>query len=180
MPTELIETPVVESPEGEPLATPDFETQISTLNKRLTGKDQALTRAQQERDQMRAEAEALRQWKLSKEQADMTEVQKLQAERDQARADAQAARSEATAARLARDFPLAAQILGDNLALADSVKLAEIEARLKAGTDETEPPARVDPNLPRRSPAPPAGKSSYEQLRDEFMQTPSSAWLNRP
>ena len=180
MPDTVIETVVEESPEETPV-TPDFASQITTLNKRLSGKDAALTRTTQERDQLKVQADELRQWKLSQEQANMTEVQKLQQERDTAKADAQQARAEATSARMARDFPLAAEALGDNLSLVDPVRAAEIEARLKGnGVVETEAPApRIDPNSPRRSTNIPPGKRTYEDLKAELATIPAEAWVSR-
>jgi len=145
-------------PEGSPAAeaTPAFDE--TTWKKRLAGKDQALTAAQQERDRLKAERDALSQWKAEKEQADMTELQKLQAERDRLKAEADAAKAEAAATRLSAQYPLAAELLGGDLSKFDEVRVAEINGRLakEQAAEVAEP--RVDPNSPRRTPVarPPA------------------------
>ena len=56
-------------PEGstETAATPAFDE--TTWKKRLAGKDQALTATQRERDAIKAERDALSQWKAAQEQA---------------------------------------------------------------------------------------------------------------
>ena len=174
MPDEVVAAPVVESPEVEPLATPDFDAEITQLKKRLSGKDAALTQSQRERDSNKAEADRLRNKIAEYEQANMTEVQRLQAERDSAIAEARQAKAEATAAKLARDFPLAAEALGDNIYLADTTRLAEIEARLKATpATEIEPPApRIDTNSPRKTTPIPSGKRTFADLKAEFASIP--------
>jgi len=131
-------------------ATPDAE--LATLRKRLSGKDQALTASQQRAAALEAEAAALRQWKAEKEQADMSEVDRLKIERDRAVQEAAEAKAEAQRASLAAKFPLTFDLLGDAMP-ADAVRLAEIEARLKAEESDEEKPPRIDPNNPRR-PAP--------------------------
>jgi hypothetical protein len=140
-------------PQGSPEAdaTPAFDE--ATWKKRLAGKDQALTAAQRERDALKAERDALSQWKAEQEQASMTELQKLQAERDRLQAEAQQAKAEAAAVRLRAQYPLAAEILGDDLSKFDEVRVAEIDGRLaKEKAAEEAPEPRVDPNSPRRTP----------------------------
>lgn len=166
MPDEVV--PVETAPESQfsTEATPEVAAEpatpaidVTTLEKRLRGKDQALTAAQRERDAIKAERDALSAWKAEKESADMTELQKLQAERDRLATEAAAARAEAAAIRLAAKYPLAAEILGDDLAKFDEVRVAEINGRLakEAAAEESEAPeARIDPNSPRRTvPKPP-------------------------
>ena len=133
--------------------------ELATLKRRLSGKDSYYARKDQEHQQTAAELEALRKWKLEKEQADMTEVQRLQAERDRLAQDAEAARAEARRARLARDFPLTFEALGDKMP-ADEEALAILETRLKVGSDDDVP--RIDPNNPRRTVAQPL---SDEEIR---------------
>ena len=137
-------------------ATPAFDE--ATWKKRLAGKDQALTAAKREAEAAKAEAAALSKWKAELEQANMTELQKLQAERDRLAEEAASARAEAAAIRLASQYPLAAEILGDDLAKFDEVRVAEINGRLaKERAEESEPESRTDTNNPRRSvPKPPA------------------------
>lgn len=159
--------PVTEAPEshaitdqpieGSPAAaTPDPD--VTTLMKRLSGKDQALTAAQRERDAIKAERDSLAAWKAETEQANMSELQKVQADRDRLANEAATARAEAAAVRLGSKYPLAAELLGDDLSKFDEVRVAEINGRLaKELAAESEPEPRVDPNSPRRSaPRPPA------------------------
>lgn len=178
MPEEVIEAQVDESP--APPTTPDPAAEITTLNKRLSGKDAALTKAIQERESFKAEATRLQQWKLEQEQANLSETQRLQQERDQAKADAAQARAEAKAARLARDYPLAADALGDALGLADETRLAEIEARLKATPATEEPAPRVDANSPRRTPpTAPSGPLTSAQISELISRSPEDSWKQR-
>lgn len=140
-------------PEGsqEAPATPrSFDE--ATWKKRLAGKDQALTAAQRERDAVKAERDALAAWKAEQEQASMTELQKLQAERDRLAAEAAQARAEANAVRLSAQYPLAAELLGDDLTKFDEVRVAEINGRLAKEAAGESPEPRVEPNTPRRNP----------------------------
>lgn len=147
------------SPEvAEQPATPVVDE--ATWRKRVAGKDQALTAAQQRAAAAEAERDALSKWKAEMEQANMTELQKAQAERDQLRAEAAAAKAEAAAIRLGSKYPLAAEILGDDLSKFDETRVAEINGRLaKEQAAESEAPeARIDPNSPRRNvPKAPSG-----------------------
>lgn len=137
------------SPEAE--ATPAFDE--TTWKKRLAGKDQALTAAQQERDRLKAERDALSQWKAEQEQANMTELQRTQAERDALKAERDQAKAEATAVRLSAQYPLAAELLGEDLTKFEETRVAEINGRLaKEQAAESAPEPRVDPNSPRRTP----------------------------
>lgn len=135
-------------------ATPAFDE--ATWKRRIAGKDQALTAAKAEAAAAKAERDALSKWKAEKESADMTELQKLQAERDQLATEAAEARAEAAAIRLGSKYPLAAELLGDDLAKFDEVRVAEINGRLaQEAESESDPEARIDTNNPRR-PAPKA------------------------
>lgn len=148
-------------------ATPAIDT--TTLEKRLRGKDQALTATQRERDAIKAERDALSAWKAEREGADLTELQKLERERDQLRAEATQAKAEAAAVRLKAAYPLAADILGDDLTKFDEARVAEINGRLTTEkATESEPDARIDTNNPRRAaprPTPQDLGSALDALR---------------
>lgn len=149
----------VESQDAAPeaaTATPD-PAELTTLQKRLAGKDQALTAAIRERDELRKEREALSKWKAEKEGADLTEAEKLQKRLTELEQEANTAKAEAARERLARQFPLAHDLLGDAIPT-DEVRLAEIEGRLKAAVAEVddEPEPRVETNRPRRGSTPSA------------------------
>lgn len=136
-------------------ATPSIDE--ATWKRRIAGKDQALTATQKERDAIKAERDELSRWKAEQEQANMTELQKVQAERDRLAAEAAEARAEAAAIRLSSKYPLAAELLGDDLSKFDEARVAEINGRLvKEQAEESEEP-RIDSNSPRRTaPAKPA------------------------
>lgn len=121
------------------------------MRKRYAGVHSALTKTQLERDALKTEAETLRAWKAQQEEADMTEVQKLTKKLTEQEAALAAARSEVQREKLARQFPLAAEQLGDD-AFPSEETLARLEAALKAGTAEPEQEPYIDPNNPRRTP----------------------------
>jgi hypothetical protein len=151
---EVVESQEGEAPEAVAPATPD-PAELTTLQKRLAGKDQALTAAIRERDELRKEREALARWKSEKEGADLSETEKLQKRLAELEQEANSAKAEAARARLAKQFPLASDLLGDDLPL-DEVRAAEIEGRLKAAiaaseAEDAEPEPRVDTNRPRRA-----------------------------
>ena len=155
-------TPVEATPSGDDLAT---------LKKRLAGKDQALTRTQQERDALKAEREALVRWKAEREEADLSEVEKLQ--RRLAEYETRAAEAEAKAerVRLERLYPLAVDAFGED-PLPSEDRLEALQERLASAAsapagDEEEP--RIDPNRPRRAPA--TGKSIDQQSSDELAKS---------
>ena len=167
--TEVAETPVDESPEApeEPKATPDPE-DAATLRRRLQGKDQALTRAQQEAKEAKAEAEALRQWKLEKENADITEVERLQKERNEAEADAAQARRERDLASLALEHPAGARVYADLSKLWDepAKAMAYLDGLSKgAPVTETEPPVNLA-DRPRKAPVV-EEKKTVKELEEE-------------
>lgn len=155
-----------EADAAEAAATPAFDE--TTWKKRLAGKDQALTAAQKQRDELQRQYDDLQKWKAEKENADLSELERLQRERDELRAAAEAAKSEATRERLGRKFPLAFDLLGDATPL-DEVRLAEIETRLKSlATEDDEPEPRIDPNSPRRKPAG-SGTRTKEDIRSDLV-----------
>lgn len=177
MPEAVADTPVEESQETteetpESTATPEGE-DAATLKRRLAGKDQALTKTQKERDALKAQFDEVQKRLLEREQADMSEVDRLKLERDQAKDDAAAARAEATKARLARDFPLAVEFYGDE-PLPSEERLSSLEKRLAAKSeDETEDEPRIDPNRPRRTTAPTSPREmSAEDLEKQLARTP--------
>jgi hypothetical protein len=137
--------------EAEAPATPSVD-ELATLKKRLAGKDQAYTKLKAEADAIKAEREALSKWKAEREEADLTEVEKLQrrlAEAEQAAADA-AARAERV--RLTATYPLAVDLFGDD-PLPSEERLSALQQRLAnaATTGEEEAPEpRIDANNPRR------------------------------
>ena len=151
-----------EAVEASP-ATPSAE-DVATLKKRLAGKDQALTRAQQERDALKAEREALSKWKAEREEADLTEVERLQKRLAEFEQRASEAEARAERVRLASTYPLAVEAFGDD-PLPSEERLATLQARLAAasatGGDEEQEP-HVDPNRPRRSPA--TGSKPIEEM----------------
>ena len=152
---------------AEQAATPAFDE--TTWKRRLAGKDQALTATQQERDRIKAELADLSRWKAERENADLTELQKLEKERDALRAEAAQAKAEAAAVRLKAAYPLAADILGDDLTKFDEARVAEINGRLTTEqASESEPDARIDTNNPRRAaprPTPQDLGSALDALR---------------
>jgi hypothetical protein len=156
-----IESP--ETPEGEPEATPATD-ELTTIKNRLAGKDKALTRIQQERDAAKAELDALRQWKAEKEEASLTELEKLtkrlaDAEREKAEAIASAERI-----RLEKSYPDAVSFYGDD-PLPNEDRLQALQERLAAVAtpgDDEEPEPRIDPNRPRRT-----GQSGVKSNEDK-------------
>lgn len=134
-------------------ATPAFDE--ATWKSRLRGKDQALTAAQQRAKELEAEREALARRIAEYEEAGKSELQKALDRVAALEAEATAAKAQAAAATLARKFPLAAELLGDDIGKFDEARVAEIDGRLaKEQAEESEP--RVDANSPRRTPS--AGK----------------------
>ena len=76
--TEVVNAAVPESPKVEAAApaapapeTTQDENDITTWKKRLAGKDQALTSAKAELDNLRKEAESFKKWKSENENANM-------------------------------------------------------------------------------------------------------------
>lgn len=155
MPENVAVPDEIESPEEADEApdptTPPTE-DVATLKKRLAGKDQALTRIQQERDRLKAEADALARWKAEREEASLTEVEKLQKRLAEFEERATAAERLAERIRLEKSYPLAVDLFGDD-PLPSEERLAALQDRLAAtvatGDDEA-PEPRIDPNRPRR------------------------------
>lgn len=132
----------------------------SDLPGRLAGKDRALTRTIQERDEAIARAEAAER-----------RAETLAAEREEAQLTAKRVQLEAK-------YPLAVEALGSRLDfhVDDNDFLASMEARLGGGEREPREP-RMDTNVgPRRSWAPPPEDDSIAGLerRLERMGNPYS------
>lgn len=144
---DAIESPDEAAEQAETPTTPAVSD--TTWKARLAGKDRALTEAQKERERLKAENEALARWKAEKEQADLTEVQRLQQRIDALETEKDAALSAAQKLQLEREFPLTFETLGDNAPL-DPSALAAIETRLKGLKGESEQEPLVDRNNPRR------------------------------
>ena len=148
------ESSVAEATSPEVVAEPTTPVvDEATWKRRLSGKDQALTAAQQERDAIKAERDALSKWKAEQETANMTELQKAIAERDKLASEAAAAKAEAAAIRLGAKYPLAAKLLGDDLSKFDETRVADINGQLakEEAAESAAPDARIDPNSPRRT-----------------------------
>lgn len=163
--TDGVESPAAEVEPTEVEATPDAES-LTTLKARLAGKDRAYTTLKAEAEQTKALVTELSRWKAEKEAADMTEVERYQAQIAALEAEKQAAVNAAKALQLAKDFPLAHDFLGDDLATLSEAKLAEIEERLKAKSEPAEP--TIDPNNPRRT-VPPGTKALKDKSKDELL-----------
>lgn len=149
-------------------ATPSFDE--ATWKKRVAGKDQALTEAKKQAAALQKQLDDLSRWKAEKEQADMSELDKALKRVADAEARATAAEAAANAARLAREYPLAAGLLGEDIGLFDAERVAEIDGNLKkAAGDESEPEPRIDPNNPRRQ-APKVPARDLKSLKDQLTQ----------
>lgn len=160
-------------------ATPAFDE--ATWKKRVAGKDQALTEAKKQAAELKKQLDDLSRWKAEKEQADMSELDKALKRIADAEARAAAAEAAANAARLAREYPLAAGLLGDDIGLFSAERVAEIDGNLKkAAGDESAPEPRIDPNNPRRQASkPPASdleslKKSLADLGNPFFDPDAS------
>lgn len=145
------ESPVVEAEAASQTTPVDSET---TWKARLAGKDRALTDAKKEAERLAKENADLSRWKAEKEQADLTEVQKLQQRIAALETERNTARQEATRLALRSEYPLPFDLLGDNAPL-DPSALAELQTKLAALRGESEPEPPVDRNHPRRMTATP-------------------------
>lgn len=163
--TEEIESQEEVATEATAEATPSTD-DVATIKKRLAGKDQALTRVQQERDALKAERDAIARWKAEREEADLTEVEKLQKRLAEYEERATAAEQRAERIRLEKSYPLAVEFYGDD-PLPSEERLEALQQRLSvepATGDDEEP--RIDPNRPRRTPA--SGKAPSEKSGDDL------------
>ena len=128
----------------------DWQAKATEFQNRFAGSQRSLTTALQERDALKAEAEALRQFKANAERANMTELEAAKADAEAARAEAAAARSQVARLEQARKFPNTFAALGDKMP-SDEEALAILEQRLVAQPEVVpEPEPTIDPNNPRK------------------------------
>lgn len=151
---------VDETPESE---APQID-ELARWKARSAGKDRALTEQKKELEQAKKDLALLSKWKAEREQADLSEVDRLNLRIKELEDETAAAKREASLAQLAREFPLAFDLLGEDAPL-DKGRLTEIEDRLKAKSEPEEP--RIDPNQPRRATG--AAKPNEEKTREELL-----------
>ena len=181
MPEPVVEEPVAApSPEAEaetPEApTTDFAALATEYQNRFAGSQRSLTQTQKERDALKAERDALADFKAKAERANMSEIEALQADLAREREAAAAARAEANRLALASKFPLTAAVLGDKMP-SDEEALAALEQRLAAGPAAgSEPEPVIDPNNPRKTVTP--ALDPMEEVNRWMGDLSSSAWGN--
>jgi len=145
---------------------------VATWKKRLAGKDQALTAAKKELDDIKSKAEELSRWKAEQEQAQMTEFEKAQAKIRDLESKAAAAEQSAKEERLAREFPLAYQFNKDTSGLDEASRAAALEKFIRDATASKEQvetaPAIVDPNNARRATAAPITKPDSKGISEKL------------
>jgi len=145
---------------------------VATWKKRLAGKDQALTAAKKELDDIKSKAEELSRWKAEQEQAQMTEFEKAQAKIRELESEAAAAKQSAKEERLAREFPLAYQFNKDTSGLDEASRAAALEKFIRDATASKEQvetaPAIVDPNNARRATAAPITKPDSKSISEKL------------
>ena len=145
---------------------------VATWKKRLAGKDQALTAAKKELDDIKSKAEELSRWKAEQEQAQMTEFEKAQAKIRDLESKAAAAEQSAKEERLAREFPLAYQFNKDTSGLDETSRAAALEKFIRDAASSKEQvetaPAIVDPNNARRATAAPITKPDSKSITEKL------------
>ncbi len=145
---------------------------VATWKKRLAGKDQALTAAKKELDDIKSKAEELSRWKAEQEQAQMTEFEKAQAKIRDLESKAAAAEQSAKEERLAREFPLAYQFNKDTSGLDETSRAAALEKFIRDAASSKEQvetaPAIVDPNNARRATAAPITKPDSKGISEKL------------
>ena len=145
---------------------------VATWKKRLAGKDQALTAAKKELDDIKSKAEELSRWKAEQEQAQMTEFEKAQAKIRDLESKAAAAEAAAKEERLAREFPLAYQFQKDTSGLDEASRAAALEKFIRDATASKEQvetaPTIVDPNNARRATAAPITKPDSKSITEKL------------
>jgi TolA-binding protein len=145
---------------------------VATWKKRLAGKDQALTAAKKELDDIKSKAEELSRWKAEQEQAQMTEFEKAQAKIRELESKAAAAEQSAKEERLAREFPLAYQFQKDTSGLDEASRAAALEKFIRDATASKEQvetaPTIVDPNNARRATAAPITKPDSKGISEKL------------
>ena len=168
--------------ESEALAeqpTPSVE-DVATIKKRLAGKDQALTAAQQRAKDLEARAIAAERRLAEKEQADMSELERAQQRAERAETAATQARQEALIARLAAQHPKGYPLYEDYQKVRDDPELLmgffEGLAATKVPVAESEPEESVNLADRPRKQAPNAGKMTQEQLVEQLRGQLASAF----
>ena len=150
----------------------DVEGDVATWKKRLAGKDQALTAAKKELDDIKSKAEELSRWKAEQEQAQMTEFEKAQAKIRELESKAAAAEAAAQEERLAREFPLAYQFQKDTSGLDETSRAAALEKFIREASAVKEQvetaPTIVDPNNARRATAAPITKPDSKSITEKL------------
>ena len=150
----------------------DVESDVATWKKRLAGKDQALTAAKKELDDIKSKAEELSRWKAEQEQSQMTEFEKAQAKIRELESKAAAAEQSAKEERLAREFPLAYQFNKDTSGLDETSRAAALEKFIRDAASSKEQvetaPAIVDPNNARRATAAPITKPDSKGISEKL------------
>ena len=150
----------------------DVEGDVATWKKRLAGKDQALTAAKKDLDDIKSKAEELSRWKAEQEQAQMTEFEKAQAKIRDLESKAAAAEQSAKEERLAREFPLAYQFQKDTSGLDEASRAAALEKFIRDATASKEQvetaPTIVDPNNARRATAAPTTKPDSKSISEKL------------
>ena len=145
---------------------------VATWKKRLAGKDQALTAAKKELDEIKSKAEELSRWKAEQEQAQMTEFEKAQAKIRELESKAAAAEAAAKEERLAREFPLAYQFQKDTSGLDETSRAAALEKFIREAAAVKEQvetaPTIVDPNNARRATAAPTIKPDSKGISEKL------------
>ncbi len=170
------------TPSPEPVATsdedvaPEQTTEAdadATYEKRLAGKDRALSQTIRERDAALAKQRELEDWKAQQERSSMTEVERLRAEIEERDQRLTVAQQEAMAAKLEARFP-AAYAATDGKLL-DETALSKLEKALSSGASA----APVVPNsAPKRGGSEPAGPKTSDELKAELksMGNPYEQW----
>lgn len=165
------QSPVAETPEVPAVAT-ESEADVTTWKKRLAGKDQALTAAKKELDEVKSKAEELSRWKAEQEHAQMTEFEKAQAKIRELEQKAATAEQTAKEERMAREFPLAYQFQKDTSGLDEASRAAALEKFIREASAVKEQaeqaPALVDPNNARRATAVPDIKPDSKSLSEKL------------
>jgi hypothetical protein len=180
-----------EAPEAQVAEATQTEEDVATVKRRLAGTHQALTRAQQERDAIKAERDALAAEKAAREEAEMTELEKALKRVADLEASNKDLAAKATLEEMARKYPLAVEALDGELLPPE--KLEALENRLKAAASpvpDDEPEPRVLSNTPRRPAVEPpkTGTDRLAELRqrvatempDEMWQAIRGAGAQRP
>lgn len=158
--TEVVNAAVPESPKVEAAApaapapeTTQDENDITTWKKRLAGKDQALTSAKAELDNLRKEAESLKKWKAENENANMSEFEKAQNRLAALEQELNDAKEAAKMERLRNAYPNYSQFLSDTAGLSDDARAAAFEKYMAALSRETakdKADVFIEPNNPRK------------------------------